>query len=86
MTADPYPTVLCQPDTFKSCAACCGLYNYVDSSRESLTRRLRARSRRFSEVMKTRGDIAYYAKETLAEEEVTKRYEVIIYLGSNRET
>ena len=84
MTANPHALVLCQPDAFKSCAACCGLYNYVDSSRESLTRRLRARSQRFSEVMKTRGDIAYYAKETLAQEEVRKRYEVIYcceYLG-----
>jgi hypothetical protein len=84
VAANPHTPVLCQPDEGKSCAACCGLYNYVDSSRESLTRKLRSRSRRFREVMKTRGDIAYYAKETMAEEDVRKRYEVIYcceYLG-----
>jgi hypothetical protein len=84
MTVETKVLVLCQPDAGKSCAACCGLYNYVDSTRESLTRRLRGRSRRFREVMKTQGEISDYAKETLAEEDFRKRYEVIHcceYLG-----
>jgi hypothetical protein len=32
---------LCQPDEKKSCAACCGLYNYRNSSRAGLQRLLR---------------------------------------------
>jgi hypothetical protein len=77
MTAGTEVHVLCQPDRGKSCAACCGLYNYADSSRESLTRRLHLRTRRFNEVMKTRGDITRFGLETLAEEDFRKRYEVI---------
>jgi hypothetical protein len=77
MTAGTNTLVLCLPDAGKSCAACCGLYNYADSSRESLSRRLRLRSQRFNEVMKTRRDIAYYARQILADEDLRKRYEVI---------
>ncbi len=76
--------VLCQPDPGKSCGACCGLYNYVDSSRESLTKRLRARTARFREMVKSPADVARYARETLAVEDFRKRYEVIYcceYLG-----
>jgi hypothetical protein len=69
--------VLCQPDGRKSCGACCGLYNYVDSSRDSLTQRLRARTKRFHELVKTPGDIERYAQETFAVEDFKKRYEVI---------
>ena len=76
--------ILCQPDEGKSCGACCGLYNYVDSSRSSLTKRLRARTRRFNKLVKTCGDIGCYANETFAREDFKKRYEVIYcceYLG-----
>ncbi len=76
--------ILCQPNENKSCGACCGLYNYVDSSRSSLTLRLRARTRRFRENVKSREDIEKYARETIAAEDFRKRYEVIYcceYLG-----
>jgi len=76
--------VLCQPDPGKSCGACCGLYNYVDSSRESLIRRLHARTKRFGEMVKMPGDIESYAEATFAAEDFRKRYEVIYcceYLG-----
>lgn len=76
--------VLCQPDERKSCGACCGLYNYVDSSRSSLANRLRSRTERFQKLMKKPGDVELYAKETLAAEDFRKRYEVIHcceYLG-----
>ncbi len=76
--------VLCQPDEGKSCGACCGLYNYVDSSRSSLVQRLRSRTKRFHELVKKPGDVELYAKETLAAEDIKKRYEVIHcceYLG-----
>lgn len=76
--------VLCQPDERKSCGACCGLYNYVDSSRSSLEKRLRARTKRFQQRVKNPEDVEIYAKETLAAEDFEKRYEVIYcceYLG-----
>ncbi len=76
--------VLCQPDAGKSCGACCGLYNYVDSSREALTLRLSARTERFREMVKLPGDIESYAEATFAAEDFRKRYEVIYcceYLG-----
>ena len=76
--------VLCQPDKGKSCGACCGLYNYVDSSRSSLEHRLRERTERFHKIVKSPVDVELYAKETLAAEDFRKRYEVIHcceYLG-----
>ena len=36
-----FPYHLCQPDNQKSCAACCGLYNYRDGSRAGLQGLLR---------------------------------------------
>lgn len=77
-------TVFCQPDEGKSCGACCGLYNYVDSSRASLVQRLRARTKRFRELVKVPGDIECYRNATMACEDFRKRYEVIYcceYLG-----
>ena len=38
---------LCQPDSKKSCGACCGLYNYRRSSRAVLERRLARRTQAF---------------------------------------
>ncbi len=76
--------VLCQPDAKKSCGACCGLYNYADSSRSSLKHRLRSRTRRFDEMVRKAGDLKRYSAETKASEDFTKRYEVIHcceYLG-----
>ena len=76
--------ILCQPDEGKSCGACCGLYNYVDSSRSSLEQRLRSRTKRFQKLVKNPDDVEIYAKETLADEDFAKRYEVIYcceYLG-----
>lgn len=76
--------VLCQPDTKKSCGACCGLYNYADSSRSSLEQRLRSRTKRFDERVRKAGDVKRYSAETLVAEDFTKRYEVIHcceYLG-----
>ena len=76
--------VLCQPDAGKSCGACCGLYNYVDSSRSSLILRLRSRTQRFRELVKSPDDLNLYSAQTLAAEDFQKRYEVIHcceYLG-----
>ncbi len=76
--------VLCQPDARKSCGACCGLYNYVDSSSPSLTQRLRSRTKRFHELVKSPDDLKLYSRQTLDAEDFQKRYEVIHcceYLG-----
>jgi hypothetical protein len=42
-----YPLHLCQPDNTKSCGACCGLYNFEDHSRETLTALLHQRTELF---------------------------------------
>ena len=75
---------LCQPDSGKSCGACCGLYNYADSSRESLAARLRARTRRFSRTGRSPEDLRAFSSWVSASEDPAKRYEVIYcceYLG-----
>jgi hypothetical protein len=84
MAASSEIRVLCQPDPGKSCGACCGLYNYVDSSREALTERLRARTKRYRDMVQGPDDLTRYAAATFAAEDFRKRYEVIYcceYLG-----
>lgn len=41
---------LCRPDDAKSCAACCGLYNFRDYGRDSVAEALRLRTRLFREL------------------------------------
>jgi hypothetical protein len=41
---------LCQPDATKSCAACCGIYNYVENTRDELEQRFLYRTRLFERV------------------------------------
>lgn len=36
-----FPIHLCQPDSKKSCAACCGIYNFKENSRRAVAQRLR---------------------------------------------
>jgi hypothetical protein len=68
---------LCQPDPGKSCAACCGIYNYADSTPEALTARLRRRTAMFRSIVHGRGDLATYSRAIKGSEEQAKRYEVI---------
>ena len=75
---------LCQPDAGKSCGACCGLYNYADSTRASLVRRLRMRTARFRANVRGIEDLPAFSEQTLQAEDQTKRYEVIYcceYIG-----
>jgi hypothetical protein len=75
---------LCQPDACKSCGACCGLYNYADSSRESLALRLRNRTARFRSVDKSPAGLKTFSEMIRGMEDNEKRYEVIYcceYLG-----
>ena len=75
---------LCQPDTDKSCGACCGLYNYADSTKESLVRRLRNRTRIFRETVRGTADLKVFSDRIKGLESSEKLYEVIHcceYLG-----
>ena len=75
---------LCQPDSCKSCGACCGLYNYADSTRESLVKRLRRRTALFHETVNGPGDLESFSRIIRESEPQTKIYEVIYcceYLG-----
>jgi hypothetical protein len=68
---------LCQPDQAKSCGACCGLYNYADSTKASLARRLRTRSALFQKMVSGPEDIRAFSEAVRSGEDGTKRYEVI---------
>jgi len=75
---------LCQPDMCKSCGACCGLYNYADSTRESLTRKLRNRTKLFREMVNTPADLRAFSETVKGREPGERLYEVIYcceYLG-----
>lgn len=75
---------LCQPDLCKSCGACCGLYNYADSGREALVRRLRWRTALFHEIVKDSENLEHFSNLIRGTEDQTRRYEVIYcceYLG-----
>jgi len=79
-----YSPHLCQPDACKSCGACCGLYNYADSSRESLTLRLRRRTELFGRADKSPEGLRAFSRLMRTTEDTAKRYEVIYcceYLG-----
>lgn len=68
---------LCKPDGSKSCAACCGLYNYVNSSRESLRKRLRYRSGLFREVREGNITLKQYRQGLRHREDSRRIYETI---------
>jgi hypothetical protein len=83
MPFDHFPH-LCQPDLCKSCGACCGLYNYADSSKDSLILRLRNRTARFRHADKSPEGLKAFSEMIRGSEDAVKRYEVIYcceYLG-----
>jgi len=69
---------LCQPDKNKSCAACCGIYNYVDNTRTSLTSRFDYRTRLFSQVRTKELSIDAY-RDIIRHREDSKRIYKTIY-------
>lgn len=69
---------LCQPDTSKSCAACCGIYNYADNTRKSLTQRLVFRSRLFQKVKDGEITLEQY-RDVIRHKENSKRIFKTIY-------
>jgi hypothetical protein len=75
---------LCQPDIHKSCGACCGLYNYADSTKESLVTRLRRRTDLFQKTATCPDGVREFSEMVVYSEDQTKLYEVIYcceYLG-----
>jgi len=75
---------LCQPDLCKSCGACCGLYNYADSTRDSLVGRLRTRTEIFRKTVRGEADLKIFSDKIQRLENQEKLYEVIYcceYLG-----
>ncbi len=75
---------LCQPDLCKSCGACCGLYNYADSTRETLTMKLRGRTKLFRDTVRGPEDLEAFSDRIRKDEPADKLYEVIYcceYLG-----
>jgi hypothetical protein len=75
---------LCQPDSGKSCGACCGLYNYADSTKDSLIGRLRNRTGLFRKIVKDMADLKAFSDRIKELESSEKLYEVIYcceYLG-----
>jgi hypothetical protein len=68
---------LCQPGNGKSCGACCGIYNYTDSSREALGERLRVRTRLFRRDVREAGDLPDFSRAVRAAEDQNRRFEVI---------
>ncbi|MEW6140710.1 MAG: hypothetical protein AB1733_21010 [Thermodesulfobacteriota bacterium] len=53
---------ICRPDSTKSCAACCGLYNVNEATRPILESRLRHRTTVFSTVDRTPNAIEGFAE------------------------
>jgi len=81
--AKKYPIHLCQPDSNKSCGACCGLYNWEDHSRKTLTARLENNTRLFFSFGE-RPDIASYRKlqsETVAQQKLCETIYNCEFLG-----
>ncbi len=54
---------LCQPDSGKSCGACCGLYNWDDHSRESLEPLFQKKTDLFRSLVRNSGSFDSYRRE-----------------------
>jgi len=68
---------LCQPDSSKSCAACCGIYNYVHNTRQELEYRLRYRTKLFDLVRRGDIDIGTYRNAIRHREDQKRIYKTI---------
>ncbi|MEZ4528201.1 MAG: hypothetical protein R2941_20000 [Desulfobacterales bacterium] len=64
----PGGVYLCQVNVHISCAACCGLYNVADPSREALTEMLKVRSLAFASVPRTPEGILGFQAEMESKE------------------
>jgi hypothetical protein len=69
---------LCQPCGHLACAACCGIYNYVENTRDALCERLAGRTRLFGLVREGRLELERY-REAVRRRENHKRIYHTIY-------
>ncbi|MGC8604412.1 MAG: hypothetical protein ACP5VS_12110 [Desulfomonilaceae bacterium] len=58
---------LCQPDSSKSCAACCGIYNVLDGRKEVLNDSILNRTRMFKNIPRDVDSLVAYAKKVKAD-------------------
>lgn len=68
---------LCQPDGVKSCAACCGIYNYVENRREALSERFAYRTHLFAMVREGRLELDAYRDAVRRREDGKRIYHTI---------
>ena len=68
---------VCRPDSRKSCAACCGLYNVPDATRPALQAKLETRTRAFQNVERSPQAVEDYQLWVRAHEAETPLEEVI---------
>jgi hypothetical protein len=68
---------LCQPDEHKSCGACCGIYNYADSTKEFLVRRLRKRTGLFRINVTEPEELPAFSQMIKKAEDQTRIYNAI---------
>lgn len=68
---------LCRPDSSKSCAACCGLYNVEDGTRPTLEKKLDTRTNLFRTVDRTPDALNEYEAHIRSVEHVPAHDEVI---------
>lgn len=69
---------LCQPDATKSCAACCGIYNYVENTRDELEQRFLYRTQLFGRVREKSLAVEDY-QSIIRHRENSKRIYATIY-------
>jgi hypothetical protein len=70
---------LCRPDQRQSCAACCGLYNVADGTRDTLHRNLENRTRLFLRVLRE-PDALQEFKDTIRDMEAVSPLDNVIYV------
>lgn len=68
---------LCFPESGKSCAACCGLYNVPNGRREALHARLSEHTERFGRFGRRPTDLVRYETETRERERIVPLDEII---------
>ena len=83
---------LCYPDGTKSCAACCGLYNVGDATKQALERKLESRTKIFGETERTAGALIEFehivrsSEDNAAVDEVIHVCEFTGFLDEDRRT
>ncbi len=84
LTSRGNPLNLCSPDGKKSCAACCGLYNVRDGTRDSLLTKLEHRTRLFAKTDRSIAEIIKFessVRESEAEKPLNEAIHVCEFVG-----